>query len=324
MITAMNSALTSPRASYYRVTLHSFGLHQKPFEDGPRPASNPLSQSLPQRPLESRNPSNSLSLNRLQHRSRRSRRPRVTYYGYRYYDAVTGRWPSRDPIQERGGMNLYGFVRNNSISRGDFLGREEVDLSAAAGAFFDALGILGGAVVDAIVDEHKENESANDQFDEVKSDYLGPGGSRIYSFDQSSPWTQAIMKKPVYDRLREFLKKMARESCDDGTMLMGHTGKWDDSADNAPLLQPLWDLINYGIKVDVQSLGSNDGTFTITGVDCSKCTMTYEMLVEDAFRFGSNFRIPKTSVGPPDNPFGASGSFGTVEVTWSWEESLKF
>ncbi|MDA0768571.1 MAG: hypothetical protein O3A92_17300 [Verrucomicrobia bacterium] len=29
--------------------------------------------------------------------------PQVYYYGYRYYDPVTGRWVSRDPIGERGG-----------------------------------------------------------------------------------------------------------------------------------------------------------------------------------------------------------------------------
>jgi RHS repeat-associated protein len=36
----------------------------------------------------------------------------VTYYGYRYYDPATGRWPSRDPIEEEGGLNLYSFVEN--------------------------------------------------------------------------------------------------------------------------------------------------------------------------------------------------------------------
>jgi len=44
------------------------------------------------------------------------------YYGYRFYDPVTGRWPSRDPIGERGGLNLYGFVGNNGISSLDVLG----------------------------------------------------------------------------------------------------------------------------------------------------------------------------------------------------------
>jgi RHS repeat-associated protein len=48
----------------------------------------------------------------------------LIYYGYRYYDPVTGRWPSRDPIEERGGANLYGFVFNSPVSIFDILGRE--------------------------------------------------------------------------------------------------------------------------------------------------------------------------------------------------------
>jgi RHS repeat-associated protein len=42
----------------------------------------------------------------------------VTDYTYRYYDPLTGRWPSRDPIEEEGGVNLYGFVYN---APGDFV-----------------------------------------------------------------------------------------------------------------------------------------------------------------------------------------------------------
>jgi RHS repeat-associated protein len=48
------------------------------------------------------------------------------YYGYRYYDPVTGRWPSRDPIGERGGINLYGFVGNDGLNHFDYLGLELV------------------------------------------------------------------------------------------------------------------------------------------------------------------------------------------------------
>jgi RHS repeat-associated protein len=46
------------------------------------------------------------------------------YYAYRYYDPVTGRWPSRDPIGERGGVNLYGFNYNSPVDRFDDLGHE--------------------------------------------------------------------------------------------------------------------------------------------------------------------------------------------------------
>jgi RHS repeat-associated protein len=51
------------------------------------------------------------------------------YYGYRWYDPATGRWPSRDPIEEQGGINLYGFVGNNGVNRWDLLG---LDFIAAA------------------------------------------------------------------------------------------------------------------------------------------------------------------------------------------------
>ena len=44
------------------------------------------------------------------------------YYGYRYYDPQHGRWISRDPLEEEGGVNLYGFVGNNGINNTDFLG----------------------------------------------------------------------------------------------------------------------------------------------------------------------------------------------------------
>jgi hypothetical protein len=46
----------------------------------------------------------------------------VTDYTYRYYDPVTGRWPSRDPIEELGGINLYGFVGNDAVDRWDLFG----------------------------------------------------------------------------------------------------------------------------------------------------------------------------------------------------------
>ena len=46
----------------------------------------------------------------------------VTFYTYRYYDPLTGRWPSRDPIEEQGGANLYGFVGNDGINSIDRFG----------------------------------------------------------------------------------------------------------------------------------------------------------------------------------------------------------
>jgi RHS repeat-associated protein len=52
-------------------------------------------------------------------------------YGYRPYDAELGRWVSRDPIGERGGMNLYGFVGNDAINRIDVLGNAPGEVGLA-------------------------------------------------------------------------------------------------------------------------------------------------------------------------------------------------
>jgi RHS repeat-associated protein len=46
----------------------------------------------------------------------------LLYYGYRFYNPTDGRWPSRDPIEERGGINLYGFVDNDGLDFFDVLG----------------------------------------------------------------------------------------------------------------------------------------------------------------------------------------------------------
>jgi hypothetical protein len=44
------------------------------------------------------------------------------YYGYRWYDPETGRWPSRDPIGEEGGVNLYNFIINDAVNGIDVYG----------------------------------------------------------------------------------------------------------------------------------------------------------------------------------------------------------
>jgi RHS repeat-associated protein len=40
----------------------------------------------------------------------------LSYYGYRYYLPLLGRWINRDPLREAGGSNLYNFVDSDPIN----------------------------------------------------------------------------------------------------------------------------------------------------------------------------------------------------------------
>ena len=46
----------------------------------------------------------------------------LVYYNYRYYSPELGRWTKRDPIEEQGGFNLYGMIKNKPLYRWDSLG----------------------------------------------------------------------------------------------------------------------------------------------------------------------------------------------------------
>jgi integrase/recombinase XerD len=120
---SMNAATSHSNACSCRV-MDADALRSKPpfGEDPPLGGAAALS---PEPPPKTPSPSGNLSApaRKIGSKNRRSR-PCVAYYGYRYYDPKTGRWPSRDPIEEEGGLNLYGFVGNDGLGKIDVLGKE--------------------------------------------------------------------------------------------------------------------------------------------------------------------------------------------------------
>ena len=63
----------------------------------------------------------------------------LSYYGYRFYQPVMGRWLTRDPLQEAGGINLYGFVQNNPVNWIDPWG---LDSSSGSWTFWQSINYL--------------------------------------------------------------------------------------------------------------------------------------------------------------------------------------
>jgi uncharacterized protein RhaS with RHS repeats len=64
-------------------------------------------------------------------------------FAHAFYDPGQGRWLSRDPIEEEGGINLYGFVGNDGVSNTDTLGLDFI--AAGSRPLENFLGMFGGA-----------------------------------------------------------------------------------------------------------------------------------------------------------------------------------
>jgi len=98
----------------------------------------------------------------LHHRNPKPKTMGVTYYGYRYYDPDTGRWPSRDPIGEQGGINLYGFVNNDGVNRLDKLGLVSIGTKLIT-LYTLRFGMAAGLVGQIINSQHKWMQISDDE-----------------------------------------------------------------------------------------------------------------------------------------------------------------
>jgi integrase/recombinase XerD len=116
----MNAVLTPPSQAAAHGIGHTQGAKPPGEDEPPTAEAVPTTTPPPNRP----GGGSSTLKNGSNGAPRGLQTGQLTHYGYRWMDPQTGRWPSRDPIGERGGVNLYGFATNNGISKWDFLGNE--------------------------------------------------------------------------------------------------------------------------------------------------------------------------------------------------------
>jgi uncharacterized protein RhaS with RHS repeats len=100
-----------------------------------------------------------------------------------FYNPSAGRWINRDPIGERGGINLSAFAKNNPTHRWDYLGLTivrdipaEIALEIEAGVSIEQIaqdfGLLVSQVL-AIIAANELAEAAQEKWDEFSNTSRG-------------------------------------------------------------------------------------------------------------------------------------------------------
>lgn len=180
----------------------------------------------------------------------------LLYYGHRYYNPGSGRWASRDPINERGGVNLYGFVGNAPIRR------------------FDALGLLFDDVQDGFMD--------------IFLKYLLGTGGNPNNFDGYSDqiWTGIMNQEKVlaYIASLEPMAKRYNKCCSSKKF----TVPGREIVHRESFYGVKEGQIDAGLAIGTGTLTAGPGLMTVKCND-SSCTWKFEvtMTMHDKYSFAS-------------------------------------
>jgi RHS repeat-associated protein len=231
----------------------------------------------------------------------------LVYYGYRFYNPETGRWVSRDPIGERGGMNLYGFVGNSQISRIDRLG---------------------------LYDPSSPSDLVNDFINPA------PPGMKNHQFGGNDLSTQEIRNHPAMQRIREEIKSEILAAClccpssHKGQFLYDARKENPGSAmdtSSPRFRRMLSDLVgfltngNAGTQSPLAAVvGSFSGSYSTQALSCKGGTATLTLVARNSMSAGSGTALADGHSVLPSNPLGPSGPLGSVSMSWSWTENLSF
>ena len=177
-----------------------------------------------------------------------STKPRDTetglyYYGYRYYDPMTGRWPSRDPIGERGGVGIYAMVGNNAISSFDVLGLDaqadclsEPGYSPIEEEFVNTI-MVSRSSIQSVGQMTKTEISRTELYTTSIPrvlDFIGGTSITYYLIVDQLTWTTVWNVKKLNKYNQYSYKKVWNQQackCESSKYLYGSVQRWEDSTE---------------------------------------------------------------------------------------------
>jgi len=250
------------------------GLDQKAQTGALKLGFEPNRRALRLRPAKSGYSGKPLATKVLHHRNPKPKTMGVTHYGYRYYDPLTGRWPSRDPIEEEGGINLYGFVGNDGMNYTDYRGLIRIDAGT------------------------------NDNIDSTIIDFFNGGPSNDWYFDSDHSVAGRFEKHQALKPIMDVYNALTKDFCNSGEPVIS-SGYWQQKID-FQFTASTKDFMNdvktglgyYGEGLKHKDHGTNAfGSFHLDGfisIDCCSNKKWMEVTIKNTWSMGSLLRNPVT------------------------------
>ena len=139
----------------------------------------------------------------------------LLYYGMRYYDPRSGKWLSRDPLGEAGGLNMFAWCRNDGVNKYDYLGMDWQPLDMME-KFIEMYGDDGLALLQLA--QSGSNPMALYQRDNAFWSNRGWNGSAL-SIDRGLSNNKAAQQ--LYRGLKDKYGKVAGRAAEAGIRIVG-------------------------------------------------------------------------------------------------------
>ncbi len=183
----------------------------------------------------------------------------LLYYGYRFYNPQTGKWLSKDPLQEGGGTNLYAFNTNDSVNAFDYLGLKKHNRSRkGTGHHMIPWDVFNGKVTDAVYEffnsdfariwhelytEHNakslggiSHKEYNRLVRQELEKFLGHRNFRRMTLEQAEEFLHKIKNMPKNSSIRMFNDGVFDEAAES---IVGKLGRGTRSAAKHSLMRAL-------------------------------------------------------------------------------------
>jgi RHS repeat-associated protein len=251
----------------------------------------------------------------------------LLYYGYRYYNAITGRWLNRDLINENGGLNVFGFVNNRPFQDSDALGLngDGNPIMGLGGAWNNDPYGQAGPFYGPGVSAWNQNGSAwgyGLQWAMGTAPNLTLGPNNSWTVDMQRSYVMNIDRSRMRDALEEYCSRVLPPPL--------HISLGNELGDIPPWLYPMVFASDLIYNPTAAFVGSwTGGDMTATEIDC--CGHRARVHIH-AFNISGTISLSHSAPKNrhygahflPDNILGYDGPMHSVTQTFDWDEYIFF